>query len=545
MSGRAPGIALAMLTALGLAASARAQIPPPELGLGPVYWIPVDDGGESTFGMVDPWLSYFVRRNVEAAREANASALIFAIKTYGGRVDSAIEISDTIMACKDIPTIAYVDGRAISAGALIAFACDYVYMRTESMMGDAQAVMQTEEGPKPVGEKIDTVMRARFRLELEKRADRVPHREQAMAIAEALTDVTVELIRVEVDGKIIIIRESELSKFIRDQDAAGVYVRVFEREVERDGKMVTEHETVLGADKLLTMTSREALEDYQIIDGVVKSRGELLDLVGKAESDVVQTEASWPQEIARFIGGGLVSGLLLSIAMLGLMMELYAPGKGVGGFIFLFGIILFFWSHFLAGQAGPVEVVLFLLGVGLLAVEVFVIPGFGVAGISGIVLIVLSLVLAFLPGDVVPETPAVEFPWDSMWDALTVVMLSLLASIVGISVLARYLPRAPIFNELMTEPPSPDSVTVSATPGGKPLDSYVGKSGVASTDLRPSGKVKIESDVIDAVAEGEFIPEGTRVRVTEVAGNRVVVDCAGADPTEGEAGGGQDAGGVA
>ena len=132
-----------------------------------------------------------------------------------------------------------------------------------------------------------------------------------------------------------------------------------------------------------------------------------------------------------------------------------------------------------------------------------------------------------------------------MWQALTVVLLSLLGAIVGIAVVARYLPRAPMFKELMTEPPSSESVTSSVAASGKSLDSYVGKSGVASTDLRPSGKVKIESDVIDAVAEGEFISKGTRVRVTEAAGNRVVVASAGAGPAEGEAGGGEDAGGVA
>jgi len=538
-------LALGALVAFGLAGVARAESPPPELEAGSVYWIPVDDGAEATFGMVDPWLAYFVRRHVEAAKEANASVVIFAIKTYGGRVDSAIEISDTIMACKDIPTVAYVDGRAISAGALIAFACDYVYMRTESLMGDAQTVTQTEEGVKPAGEKYDTVMRARFRLEMEKRVDRVPHREQAMAIAEALTDVSVELIRVEVDGKTIIIRKSEKSKFIRDMEAEGIFVRVFEHEVVRDGKTVTEPETVLGPDKLLTMTSREALDDYQIIDGVVKGREELLDLLGKTEADIVQTKASWPQEIARFIGSGFISGLLLSIAILALMIEIYTPGSGIGGLVFIFAITLFFWSHFLGGQAGPVEVILFLVGVGLLAVEIFVIPGFGVAGISGIVLIVASLVLSFLPGDIVPDAPTTVFPWDRMWEALTVVLLALVGSIAGIAILAKYLPRAPMFNALVTEPPAPDSVTASVTAAGKPLDSYVGKAGVAATDLRPSGKVDIESDVIDAVAEGEFISKGTGVRVTEVSGNRAVVTATGFASPEGEAGDGEDAGGVA
>jgi len=523
MSGRVPRLALGVLTALGLAASARAESPPPELGLGPVYWIPIDDGPHATRGMIDDWTYYFVDRYIEKAREEGASAIIFAIRTYGGEARAAEAIADAIIAADDIPTIAYVDGRAISAGALIALACHDVYMRENSTMGDVQAVMATEEGPKPLGEKIDTHMRARFRMQARRRADRVPYEEQYLALFEAMTDASVEVVRVRVDDVETFVRRKQLDRFIRER--------------EDEGKTVTVLDTVVAEGELLTMDSTEALDEYRIIDGIVKDRAALLDLIGKAESDVVETAASWPQEIARFIGGGLISGLLISIAMLGLLMELYSPGKGIGGFIFLFGIILFFWSHFLAGQAGPVEVVLFLVGVGLLAVEIFLIPGFGVAGISGIVLIVASLVLAFLPGDVTPQTPDAAFPWDGMWHALTVVLLALAGTIVGVAVAVRYLPRAPFLDALVTKPPAPGDVTASVTAGGTPLESYVGKSGVALTDLRPVGKVEVDSDVIDAVAEGEFMSKGTGVRVSQAAGNRVVVVHSGLGPAEGEAGG--------
>jgi len=132
-----------------------------------------------------------------------------------------------------------------------------------------------------------------------------------------------------------------------------------------------------------------------------------------------------------------------------------------------------------------------------------------------------------------------------MWEALTVVLLALVGSIVGIAILAKYLPRAPMFNALVTKPPAPDSVTASVTAAGKPLDSYVGKFGVASTDLRPSGKVEIESDVIDAVAEGEFISKGTGVRVTDASGNRVVVLSSGPGSSDEETEDADAGGGVA
>ena len=190
------------------------------------------------------------------------------------------------------------------------------------------------------------------------------------------------------------------------------------------------------------------------------------------------------------------------------------------------------------------EVILFLAGVALLAVEIFLIPGFGVTGIAGIILMIASLVLAFLPGDVMPETPDAVFPWDAMWQALSVVLLALLGTIVGLFIAARYLPRAPLFNELMTEPPSPEEIQKPLAASGKALDSYVGKTGLATTDLRPAGKIEVESEVLDAVAEGEFIPKGDSVKVCVVSGNRVVVARAPTERMEG-ASGPRDAGGAA
>lgn len=524
-------VMLGGLTALCLAGTVRAEAPPPELEIGPIYWIHINDGPHATKGMIDDWTYYFVNRHIAKAREEGVSAIVFAIQTYGGEGRAAMAIADAIIAVDDIPTIAYVDGRALSAGALIALACQDVYMRENSTMGDVQAVMSTPEGPKPLGEKIDTAMRARFRMQARRRADRVPYEEHYLSLFEALTDASVEVVRVNVDGVETFVRQTKLDHFIREREG--------------EGKTVTILDTVVREGELLTMDSTEALNEYRIIDGIVKDRAALLDLLGKDETDVIESAASWPQEIARFIGNRIISAVLIAIALIALFIEIYTPGSGVGGIVFVFAISLFFWSHFLAGQAGAIEVILFLVGVGLLAVEIFLIPGFGVAGISGIVLIVSSLVLALIPGDFTPQTIDGVFPWDSMWDALTVVMVALLGTIVGIAVVVRYLPLAPMFNKLMTKPPSPDSVTASIAASGKPLDSYLGKSGVASTDLRPSGKVTIESDVIDAVAEGEFISKGTRVRVTEVTGNHAVVARAGADPTGDETGGGPDAGGAA
>jgi membrane-bound serine protease (ClpP class) len=509
----------------------RALVPPPELGDGPVHVIPIDDGPEETQGMIDGWLAAFVARHVEQAEEAGASCIVFEVRSNGGTVQHSVQIADVIMEIDSIPTIAYVNGKAISGGALVALACQYIYMKKSSVMGDVQAVMTTPEGPKPVGEKIDTVMRAKLRSEVERRADRFAYEEQGAAIAEALTDVSVVLVRLRVDDEIVIVREKELARFVREREDEGRDVEVFKTEVVRGGRKVVEKEIVLGATKLLTMTSREAFEDFHIIDGVLENESALLELIGKTEADLVRAEASWPQEVARFIGGPMISGLLVSVGMLALLITIYAPGKSVGAFVFLFAMGLFFWSKFLGGNAGPIEVVFFLAGVVLLAIEVFVIPGFGVAGFSGIGLVLASLILSFVSGDVLPSTPStpdLPFPWGELQLGFFISFMALAGAGIAFALLVRFMVYVPVVRGMVLEAQQVAGTGTGPAGAAQGADAHelaglVGRRGVAQTDLRPSGKVEIDGDLRDAVTEGEFLDEGCTVRVMEASGNRILV----------------------
>jgi membrane-bound serine protease (ClpP class) len=193
---------------------------------------------------------------------------------------------------------------------------------------------------------------------------------------------------------------------------------------------------------------------------------------------------------------------------------------------------LFFWSHFLGGQAGAVEIVLFLLGVGLLALEAFLIPGFGVAGFSGIALLLASLVMSFIPDtSSAPGVPGIPFDWGRLQVAIFTVLASFGGSIVGLLILARFIQRAPLFKHLVlagaTAGGGPGKTTAEAERSSGGLSGLVGKRGVAATDLRPAGKVEIEGSRMDAVTQAEFIDKGEPVEVTEAAGFRVVVARAG------------------
>jgi membrane-bound serine protease (ClpP class) len=469
-----------------------------------VYWIPIKDGPQVARGMIDPWMSFFVSRNVRAAQEMKADAIVFAIKSGGGRVDSSMEIAATIRSVKETPTVGYVIDHAFSGAAYVALACEKLYMEPGARMGAAQMViLDPQEGPRPVGEKGDSPNRANFRALAQERG-------RNHALAEAMADPDKVVLRLEVDAEETFVLEVELSEF--------------ERRMTKEGKTVTILDTVIPKGEMLTMTAVDAVERYRFIDGIAEDREALLEAMGLPGARIAENEASWPEEIARFLGGMWMSGLLLSVAMLGLMMELWAPGKGIGGLIFLFGMGLFFWSHFLAGQASTAEIVLFLLGVALLALEAFVIPGFGVAGFTGIGLVVASLVLSFVPGSITsPGIEGLGFPWAALRGAFLTVLAAFGVGVVGLVVLARYVPRAPLFRRLvLAEASGPGTAeTGGARAGG--LEALVGKRGSAETDLRPAGTVEIEGARVDAVTDAEYLSRGDAVEVLQVSGNRVVV----------------------
>jgi membrane-bound serine protease (ClpP class) len=356
-----------------------------------------------------------------------------------------------------------------------------------------------------------------------------------------MTDPDVEVLEVEIEGKRRFVRRSvlegaappEKETVVTETEGVEISVRKAGAEEGADytyqGKPVKVVRVDLPRGKLLTMTADEAHGKYGFIDGVVEDREGLLKEIGYAGARTAVTDVSWPQEIGRFLAGPLVSGLLVSLAMLGLMMEVFSPGKGVGGLIFLFSIGLFFWAHALAGEAGALEIVIFLMGVVLLALEAFVIPGFGVAGISGIGLIVLGLVLSFIPeGAFAPavEGEGLPFPWDRLGQGLSAVLGALAVAAIGTVVMARYLPSVPLFRKLVLAGPAPGEGSISAVPGVD-YSGLVGSTGTAETDLRPVGKVEIAGELYDAVTQAEFLERGEAVVVAEAGGNRLVVARAG------------------
>ena len=403
-------------------------------------------------GVIELGIAPFLERSIREAAEAGAAAVILDIETPGGRVDAAQRIVKAI-AASEIPVYALVNTHAWSAGAMIALAADSIYMTPGSSIGAATPVSGAgEKAP----EKIVSAMRGEFRALAERRG-------LDPAIAEAMVDEEIAI------------------------------------------------EGVVDAGKLLTLTANEAV-DLGVAAGEVDDLDGLLARLDLAGSTAVVAEVNWAEGLVRFLSHPAVAPLLLSLGMLGLIVEIKTPSFGLAGATGILALGAFFGSHMLIGLAGWEEVI--LLGVGLIALafEVFVAPGFGVAGLIAIVAIGTGTFMALLG-----SLPT----WPDVARASGVMAMTAAIVIGAIWVFVRHLPSAKRWRGIFLQ----DSTSREAGYiSGTTRDDLVGHEGVAVTDLRPTGTVRIDGERIDAVSDVGYVDEGTRVRVIRSESYRHVVE---------------------
>jgi membrane-bound serine protease (ClpP class) len=287
-------------------------------------------------GVVELGLAPFIARSLDEAHAAGAAAVILEFETPGGRVDAAQRIVKSI-AASEVPVYAFVNQRAISAGAMIALAADSIFMGRASSIGAATPIVGSGE---KASEKIVSVMRSEFRALAERRG-------LDPRIAEAMVDEEIAI------------------------------------------------EGVVEAGKLLTLTGSEAVE-LDVAAAEVETLEALLDQLGLPDAEVYSPSVNWAEALVRFLSHPVVAPILLSLGTLGIIIELKTPTFGIAGIVGLSAFSAFFGSHLLIGLAGWEELI--LLGIGLVALvfEVFVVPGFGIAGIVSIVCIGGAVFLALL-----------------------------------------------------------------------------------------------------------------------------------------------------
>jgi membrane-bound serine protease (ClpP class) len=426
------------------------------LGDGPVFVVPID-------GLIDNGLARYIDRAIRDADSAGASVIVFHIDTFGGLVAAADLIRKAVLNAP-VPTVAFIDKNAASAGALISYATNSIVMVPGASIGAATVVEGGSGEAAP--DKYQSYMRGLMRSTAEARG-RDPR------IAEAM-----------VDQNLVVPGVSE-------------------------------------AGQVLTLSANEAF-DLGVADAVIETKDLLLAELGLGQAEIVQHRATSAERILRFFGSPIVQSVLMLMMLGGLYFELQSPGVGFPGMISLLGAALFFAPHYMLGFVHGWEVVLFFIGVLLILVEVFILPGFGVAGISGLVLVVFSLG-ASLIGNVgfsFPAGPAITSAILTM--AVTMVLFVALAFS-----LSKYLPRSERFNILVltSDVTGRSGESVITDESDSVLD-LLGENGIAVTVLRPGGVAEFGDRRFDVVSSGEYIPAGVPVRVVNVKGRRIEVRAA-------------------
>jgi len=406
---------------------------------------------------IAPPVWFQTKKAFQEAHDLGADVILMEMNTYGGMLDAADSIRTLILNTQR-PVYVFINKNAASAGALIAIACDSIYMADGSSIGAATVV---DGQGKVLPDKYQSYMRAMMRATAEAKG-RDP------LIAEAMVDPSVSIPGVSDSGKV------------------------------------------------LTFTVNEALK-HGFCTARVNNLDELLHHAGIKSFKLIHQQLSATDKITRLLINPFISGLLIMIIIGGIYFELQTPGIGFPLAAAVIAALLYFAPLYIQGLASHWEIVLFILGLILLALEIFAIPGFGVLGYSGILLVIAGLTLS-LVGQI-PDN-ITNFDFMKLIKAFLLVIISMTLGILSSVYLAKSLLENPRFKfALVKEMQSNEGFTVAK----EDYSRVVGETGHAVTALRPSGKVEIEGDVFDAVAQVSYIEQGSLIKVIDYRNGQLVV----------------------
>lgn len=405
---------------------------------------------------INPGMARQVSKAMLEAGTLNADLLLIRMNTYGGLLDAADSIRTGILNSK-IPVIVFIDNNAASAGALIAISCEKIYMRRGSSIGAATVV---NESAQALPDKYQSYMRSMMRSTAEARG-RDPR------IAEAMVDARIAIPGINDSGKV------------------------------------------------LTLTSTEALK-YNYCNGIAENVHDALQQAGYSSYKIVKFE---PGLLDRFIGWLMhpaISGVLILVMLGGLYFELQHPGIGLPLILALLAAVLYFAPLYLDGLAQNWEILLSIAGLILIGLEIFVIPGFGLTGISGIILLILGLTLSLVRNDGFDFSPVSGYAFAS---SIAVVLTGLAGALALFLIASRVFSESPLFKKMVLSTAMNASAGYSAA-----IDlPAVGSRGITTSLLRPSGKIKIGDHVYTASSESGFIESNTTVEVISIQGGNLIV----------------------
>ena len=423
------------------------------------------------------------RQQIERAIGDGANFLCLRVDSAGGSPEQSLVLANRLAALDParVRTVAYVPRQARGDAALVALACDELVMHPDAVLGG--------EGDAAIGGRQATAMAASWREGVAKQRER----SWSLPVAVVVPGIVVEQATQQATGRVEYFSGDELAAR-DDRDSWTVGAKVGTGPIQLTGR---------SAESLGLAT--HVVDGF---DGLVKAYG----LTG----DIALSEPGWADRLLDALASPGLAWLLLLIGGAGLYIELHTPGFGLGGFVSMVAFIVYFWSQYLHGTSGWLEVMLFLAGLFCLAAEIFVLPGFGVLGLGGGVLLIASLVLAsqsfVLPTN---DYQIRQLQWS---------LLGILGAAVGVSLLGvllrRWLPSTPVLRNVLLEPPAAADDTLEE----EGLEALLGMEGTTTTRLAPAGKARIDGRVREVTSAGSLVEPGTRVHVVEVRGGRVLVE---------------------
>ncbi|HUS48350.1 MAG TPA: NfeD family protein [Phycisphaerae bacterium] len=498
------------VTPEGWFAPAKPTEPPPELPK-PVtrcFVLPIQEEiSEKTFQAL--------RRKALRCRAAGAELIVLDMDTWGGRVDASLDIARLIKRdLADIRVVCYARTRAVSGGALVALACHEIVVDRAGKLGDCAPLLLGGKLEGVEREKIETVLRAEF-----EESARFRGYSTALAMSMVSYDLEVWLVRHKVTHEL---------RYVLEQDWRG-RVDIPPGVASAPSNPGAEWEllrVIVHKGKLPTWSPSRAVE-YGFARQIISPRGDplrgLLQAYGVTREPTILKD-TWSEKLVGFLSSSGVLALLFVIGLLAIYAELHTPGFGVAGTIAIVCFAVAFGARYLTGLANWWEVSLFVIGLILIAVEVFVIPGFGVAGVLGILCCLAGLLgmLIANPPDKLP-IPKTDLDWGQFLSGLFALGAAFVLAVAGMFVLSRYLPKVPVASRLVLKPVGDLGDTTLADES--PMRAVrPGDMGVVEGTCRPAGKVRFGEHLVDATSQGAIIEAGARVRALGREGNRVVVE---------------------
>ncbi len=467
---------------------------------------------------ITPTLAEIIRRKIVRCRAGGAQVVIFDVDSPGGRVDAMDDIIQMIL--DELPgvyTVAWVHPNAHSAAAIISLACHEIVMVGSGQIGDAMPLLIGQDGapqalPEEIRAKIESPLLAKVRT-LAERNGYDPDLLSSMVTLK----LEVWLVRHRRTGQLRIVDAGEW---------AGKVVKPPSSQPDASAKIIdSEWEYLLRidpADRLLTLTTKEAAR-YGVSRATTNTMADLRQRY-RIAAEPTHLVDNWSERLTGFLTSAPVMGILFFAAIFFAYIEMNTPGFGVPGAIAIFCFALMLGSQFLVGLANWWEIGLLVVGVALLLVELLILPGFGVAGLTGIVAIVAALLAMLIanPPDQLP-LPRTNLDWSVFTNGLFAMMVGLVASVPAILIAARYLPKVPLARRLFLGP-APAFVGPPVSDSSPIRRIEVGAEGTVVARCRPVGLVRFGEDLLAASSQGEMIEPGTRIRVLRRDGNRLVIE---------------------